>query len=169
MCQMLTYMKIKCILASLIVGVLVFNCQITASSTEQCELLDLTEEVGQIYGICPELLQSIIFYESSYRADAECGGCKGLMQINESTHSDRIKRIKAEYRISNNIFNPRLNVLVGADYLAELFEEYEDVGLVLMIYHGESKAIQNADNGKLSSYAKKILIKSEEEEREHGK
>ena len=29
---------------------------------------------------------------------------------------------------------------MGADYLSELFEKYCDVGIVLMVYHGEKNA-----------------------------
>ena len=53
--------------------------------------------------------------------------------------------------------------------LLELFEKYEDPALVLMIYHGESKAQQKYDNGQISSYAKKILDRACELERMRGK
>ena len=116
---------------------------------------------GEEYGICPELLMAIIEQESSGQADAENGTCKGLMQISEKWHKDRMDRLEV-----TDIYDVDGNIHVGADYLAELFEEYEDVGSVLMVYHGEKNA---ADKEKLSSYADWILNRSAELERMNGK
>ena len=74
---------------------------------------------GEEYGICPELLMAIIEQESSGKAYAENGSCKGLMQISEKWHKDRMDKLKAD------IYED--NVLIGTDYLAELFAENEDV------------------------------------------
>lgn len=116
---------------------------------------------GDEYGICPELLMAMIERESSGRPDAESGGCKGLMQISDRWHKDRMDRLEV-----TDIYDVDGNIHVGADYLAELFEEYEDVGSVLMVYHGEKNA---ADKEKLSSYADWILTRSAELERMNGK
>ena len=66
--------------------------------------------------------------------------------------------------------DPYGNMLVAADYLYELFEEYDDPGVVLMKYNGDSKANKFA-NGQvgLSTYAKNVLEKSRELEIAHGK
>jgi hypothetical protein len=60
-------------------------------------------------------------------------------------------------------------VQVATDYLAELFEEYEEVSAVLMIYHGEKDAVRKSEQGIVSKYAKKVLKRSEALERQHGK
>ena len=57
----------------------------------------------------------------------------------------------------------------AADYLAELFEQYEDAGTVLMIYHGEKDAVRKSEQGNLSKYAKRVLSMSEMYEIAHGK
>ena len=116
---------------------------------------------GEEYGICPELIMAIIERESSGQADAENGGCKGLMQISDRWHTDRMELLKV-----TDIYDVDGNIHVGTDYLAELFEKYEDVGIVLMVYHGEKNA---ANKEKLSSYADWILTRSEELERMNGK
>lgn len=116
---------------------------------------------GEEYGICPELLMAIIERESAGQADAENGGCKGLMQISDRWHKDRMERLEV-----TDIYDVDGNIHVGADYLAELFEKYEDVGIVLMVYHGERNA---ANKEKLSSYAEGILNRSAELERSNGK
>lgn len=119
---------------------------------------------GQHYNVCPELLEAIAFYESSFDASAENYTCKGLMQINESVHGERMQALNVD-----NICNLECNVMIAADYLAELFEKYEDVGVVLGKYHGEKDAQERAEDGNLSQYVIKILEKSAEYERAHGK
>lgn len=122
------------------------------------------DKIGEQYGISPELLEAICYNESRYTPDALNDTCKGIMQINEPYHTDRIKRLGV-----TDIYDLESNVLLGADYLAELFEAYEDVQIVLGLYHGESKAVRNAKDGKPSKYVRTILSKVEELERLHDK
>lgn len=121
-------------------------------------------EYGEEYSICPELIMAIIETESRGQADEVGGGCVGLMQINERWHKDRMERLGVR-----DLFDERGNILVGTDYLSELFEKYEDVYLSLMIYHGESDAIEKLENGETSEYAEVILERSAELEKLHGK
>ena len=122
-------------------------------------------EIGEQYGICPELLMAMIEAESSGNADAINGECKGLMQVAEKWHTARMKMLGV-----SNIYDPYGNILVAADYLLELFEKYEDVGMVLMVYNGDSGAQAYCNgSGQLSTYAQKILARSEMLERIHGK
>lgn len=122
------------------------------------------EEIGEEYGICPELLMAIIEKESGGQPDAENGDCKGLMQISAKWHKDRMKRLGV-----TDLFDERSNILVGADYLSDLFESYEDPALVLMVCHGERNAVSNAESGHISDYAREILRRSLELERSRGK
>jgi soluble lytic murein transglycosylase-like protein len=121
-------------------------------------------EYGEEYGICPELLMAIAERESGGNPTAESGGCSGLMQISAKWQKPRIESLGVE-----DIYDERSNILVATDYLSELFEEYGEVSLVLDKYNGNSKAEYNYNNGIISDYARKILIRSEELERLHGK
>lgn len=97
---------------------------------------------------------AIIEHESSGQADVENGGCKGLMQIYEKYHRDRMERLGVE-------------ILVGCDYLAELFEKYEgDMSTVLMIYSGKSDALTRTYENR-TEYAKSIMNRTVELERLH--
>ena len=129
------------------------------------EIQNICVEVGNMYGICPEFLMAIIEAESSGNPNAVNGGCKGLMQIYEKYHLDRMKRLGV-----TNIFDTYGNILVGADYLAELFEKYEDPGMVLLVYNGDSRA-NDFWNGtaELSAYANKVLTRSADLEILHNK
>jgi soluble lytic murein transglycosylase-like protein len=124
-------------------------------------LVEMSEEIGQEYGICPELLQAIAFYESSYRPEAVNGSCTGLMQIDPKWHQDRMDKLGV-----TDLFDARSNLLVAADYLVELFDRYGDIATVLMIYHGEANATSKTE---VSNYANKIMDMSAELERIHDK
>lgn len=121
-------------------------------------------EYGEMYDICPELLMAMIESESSGNPKAENGDCKGLMQISEKWHTGRMEEIGAD-----DIWSETDNIHIGANYLHELFNRYEDVALVLMVYNGESDAVEKAENGYISDYARKILDRSAELERWKGK
>lgn len=121
-------------------------------------------EIGTEYGICPELLMALIEKESSGHADAQNGTCKGLCQVSEKWHRDRMEKLGV-----TDIFDPEGNIMLAADYLMELEAEYEDIGLCLMIYNGSSDAESRAEAGNLTEYAEWILERSETLERAHGK
>lgn len=121
-------------------------------------------DYGEVYCICPELIMAIIEKESGGQPDVQNGSCVGLMQISEKWHEDRIKDLGI-----TNLKEEESNILVGCDYLFDLFEEYEDPALVLMIYHGEKDAIKNWEEGHISEYALKILRRASELEKLHGK
>lgn len=129
------------------------------------EVYEMAVEIGEKYCICPELLVSIAYQESRYNPDVDNGGCKGLFQVSDKWHKDRMENLGV-----TDIHDPYGNMLVAADYLAELFEDYGDVGMVLMTYNGDSNA-KKYWNGEadLSEYASEILERSAEMERAHGK
>lgn len=127
---------------------------------------DACNKYAEEYGICPELLEAICWQESRFdnKAVDPSLKCIGLMQINAPVHRKRM-----QYLGIYDLFDIDNNIHVGADILLELFEENEDVGLVLMLYHGEKGAYKKAKKGKLSRYAREILENSEKLERAHGK
>jgi len=119
-----------------------------------------------IYELCNEyqlsysLVISIIWRESMFDSTAYNNNCKGLMQINEPIHKNRMKRLGV-----NNLYNPYQNVLVGIDYLSQLFNTYgNDIHFVLMVYNGgESYAKRLYKNGFYSTqYSRWIVNKTNE-------
>ena len=126
------------------------------------EIYQDAEIIGNEFNICPELLLAIAERESQFQAEAKNGSCKGLMQLNTACHKARFEEMGWSSQEWTNAYK---NMYVAADYLADLFEKYEDVGVVLGVYHGESDAVRRGQSGKLSSYVNKILERSEELER----
>lgn len=121
-------------------------------------------DYGNEYCICPELLMAIIETESSGDPKAKNGTCTGLMQVSSRWHADRMKRLGVK-----SLYDERGNVHVGTDYLVELIKKHGDVATALMVYHGESDALSKSEQGIISAYASKILERSAELERLHGK
>lgn len=132
------------------------------------EIQQCAESIGYIYGICPELLESMAYQESRFNPKAVSGdgSCIGLMQVNPRWHRDRMERLSVS---KEDLKTVRGNMLVAADYLKELFDTYEDPGIVLMTYNGDSRAQSFAQSGRLSYYAKEILDRSSEWETKHEK
>lgn len=125
------------------------------------QIWEIADKYGQEYNICPELILAVCYQESRYKVDAvsAAGDCFGIMQIQAKSHKSRMKRLGV-----TDLLDADQCIHVGADYLAELFEQYEDVGIVLGIYHGESTAFT-----KTSAYTTEILERSEHLERLHEK
>ena len=130
------------------------------------EIQQICNEVGDEYGICPELLMSVIEHESSGNPKAVSpGGCLGLMQIDPRWHKERMERLGV-----TDLCDPEQNILTGTDYLMELAEEYGDLYLVLMHYNmTHSKAQELWNQGKYTKYALSISARSAQLERAHGK
>lgn len=126
------------------------------------DIYEIANIIGGEFNICPELLLAMAERESCFTATAENGACKGLMQVNAKTHSQRFEDAGWD---SSEWADAYKNMYVAASYLSDLFEQYEDVGIVLGVYHGESNAVEKGMSGNLSTYTTKILERSEELER----
>lgn len=153
--------------AFLLVPILSFSAAAFSEPSNKDDWSEYAETLCDKWGICPEFVEAIIEKESGWDKDAENGNCVGLMQVNPRYHSERMARLGV-----TDLKDPYDNILVGVDYLRELFQEYEDPALVLMIYNaGDSDKYGSGawETGKVSDYAKWVLKRSAELEREHGK
>ena len=158
-------MAIFLILTSIWAAALMWIAWVMDTRAEEREgWIDYIEIICQDKHICPEMVESIIEAESSWNPKAQNGDCIGLMQVSESWHKDRMARLGV-----TDLTDPYDNILAGVDYLSELFEQYEDVGAVLMKWNGDSKLSEYLETGELSEYAEKVLERSAELERLHGK
>ena len=124
------------------------------------EYQDYVEEIAESYDLNPNLILAMIESESSGRAKVESSsGCVGLMQIYPKWHQGRMERLGV-----TDLKDAYSNILVGCDFVAELYEKYGDHYAVLMAYNeGEyGGAIKRAKEGKYSMYSKKIMARAEE-------
>lgn len=134
----------------------------------ELELIEITEEYGRQYNICPELLQAIAKRESTLYLQATNDDCKGLMQISEHWHRERMEHLGV-----TDIYDARGNILLDADYIAELRDTTEygyDLVYVLMRYNmATDTANQMYKQGEYTDYALQIIEESKRLERLHGK
>lgn len=145
---------------------------IIASTVDAEEKIEVPEEVKQIstelgeqYNICPELIQAVCYVESRFQPDAVNGDCIGIMQVSGKWHRDRMDRLGV-----TDLLDTKQNMAVAVDYLSELADRYEDIGIVLMIYNGDSHVKDvMAGTAEISDYATEILMLSAELERQNGK
>lgn len=148
-------------LTLLLVGASAQNVKSNQTYIEYCE------EIGEAYGICPELLQALIERESNYdpRAKSSCGAV-GLCQIIPKYQKERMKRLGV-----TDLYDPYGNILVCADILYEFAQKYDDLYLVLMCYNeGEyGNAKTKFERGEYSRYATYIVDRAAELERINGK
>lgn len=163
--------KARITAAAIIVSLVISGFTVEAATNRdkqrisEKQLIAYTEEIGQQYGICPELLQAIAERESNLHIYATNGTCKGLMQISDKWHRDRMERLGV-----TNIYDAYGSILLAADYLAELAEENGDLYYVLMRYNmKKSTADKLYEAGEYTDYAVEIAERSAELERLHGK
>lgn len=139
--------------------------EVQAESADDWE--EYIETVCSEYNICPELVYAIIERESNWNPKIKNDGCVGLMQISPIFHHGRMKRLGAA-----KLEDPYDNILVGVDYLSELFNRYHDIYAVLMFYNAgySSKYGLNAwENGIFSDYAIEVSARAEQLERMNEK
>lgn len=107
-------------------------------------ILVLTQQLSSEFfeKVPPALALAVISVESGFRSRIESGkGDQGLMQVNPRWHSDRIAR----YRYDENVdlYDPRLNIMVGCDYLNYILGETDgDLVHSLMWYNGGANYAQ---------------------------
>lgn len=96
------------------------------------DLQDIIIDTASRRGVDPALVLAVIEKESGYNPDAsgDNGKSQGLMQIWRNAHKKRMKKLGAV-----NLYDPRDNVLVGIDILAEKLEKYEDAEKALIAYN----------------------------------
>ena len=121
------------------------------------EINNYVNVISATYDIDPNLIKSVIQSESEYIPTAKVGACLGLMQVSTYWHSKRAEKLGV-----TNFYDPHDNILIGVDYLAELFDSYKDPALVLMLYSMDHKtAFKLYSEGKITDYAKTVLARAE--------
>lgn len=89
---------------------------------------DIIEEAARLHDVDADLIHAVIETESAFNPLAESpAGAQGLMQLMPS--------LQEELGVTNP-FDPRQNVMAGAQYLKKLLDRHEgDVGLALASYN----------------------------------
>lgn len=122
------------------------------------ELQDYTRKICEKYGNLDEtLVYALIKQESNFRVKAlgDNGKSKGLMQIQEIWHKERMKKLGVD-----SLMTAKGNIQVGVDILSEKIDKYNDLGKALTAYNaGDGGAYKYYFSKGIyaNDYAKKII------------
>lgn len=106
-------------------------------------------QICRDYEIDPYLMLALMKKESAFIPTVSNGNCIGLCQINEHCHKNRMEKLDCD-----NLYDPYQNMLVAADYLAELLNSKRDTTEALMYYNMTAEtAKKRYEAGEYSSYA----------------
>ncbi|NYT61331.1 transglycosylase SLT domain-containing protein [Alcaligenaceae bacterium] len=109
------------------------------------------KEASKRSGMSPELLIAMMQKESSLRPKVQSSyGAQGLMQVVRRWHPDKLHP-------SESLFDPEVNIRVGADVLAEYLEEADgSLSKALRKYSGNARGyatIVLSESSKLAALA----------------
>lgn len=157
-------MKRKAVAIILAMAVLASSFPVRAEEVP-ASVKETAEELGDEYGICPELIEAICYAESSFNPAAKNGSYIGIMQVNPVVHKARMERLGV-----TDLTDMYGCMLTGTDYLSELFERYEDPAVALMHYGGYGRQIPiHEETGVMPGYVKRVLELAARYERQHNK
>lgn len=150
----------KKLVLSICVVMLLFLISIPVTAREHEllseEIVHICYEMGEKYGVCPQLLMAIIEKESTGNPKAKNGVCVGLMQVNNKYSQEYMDQIGA-----TDIYDIRTNIEVGTMVLMDKRKKADDdLEIALAMYNGQSNP--NPD----SEYVRWILKRSQELEEE---
>jgi TolA-binding protein len=103
------------------------------------------EAASRQWGVDPSLIRSIIRAESFYDPEIESPAyAKGLMQLMAQTAQQvaRLAGVK-EYETADQLFQPQMNILLGAAYLRRLLSQFNDqLPLAIAAYNAGPHRVQ---------------------------
>lgn len=130
-------------------GFLSRRYRVANDATEQ--MVEAAQEAGQIVGLDPVLILSVIAIESRFNPIAESVmGAKGLMQVIPEQHQEKF----APHGGDDAVLHPATNILVGAKILKDCIRRAGNLESGLQLYVGAY-----GDNS--NQYAQKVLAEKE--------
>jgi len=115
---------------------------------------------SKTYGYDPLFLTALIITESSFNYQARSHrGAVGLMQILPRTGMALATETRVKWEGNPTLYNPEINIALGAYYLNKLLSRFGDINLALEAYnHGPSRLVKYLKRGlKPKSYSRKVL------------
>ena len=112
------------------------------------------------YGYDPLFLTAVIMTESSFNNRARSSrGALGLMQIRPATGKELAGEVSVQWRGIPSLYDPEINIALGAYYLNKLFLHFGDLGLALEAYnHGPSRLKRYLKKGyRPKRYSQKVF------------
>ena len=128
------------------------------------QLAHLIVSESNKYGYDPFLLTALIITESSFNNWARSRkGALGLMQIRPATAIALAKETRREWKGKPTLYDPGVNIALGAYYLDKLIKRFGDLNLGLEAYnHGPTRLSRYLRKGrKPTKYSKRVISQYE--------
>lgn len=110
--------------------------QTSLSERERMTLAETIVREARAQGLEPHLVAAVIEVESAGRAQAVSQvGALGLMQLLPETGRELAQKHGVRWSGPATLFDPAINVKLGAAYLRELTNRYGDVSIALAAYN----------------------------------
>ncbi len=110
--------------------------QASLSVRERIALAETIVREARAQGLEPHLVAAVIEVESAGRTQAVSQvGALGLMQILPETGRELAQKHGVPWSGPDTLFDPAINVKLGAAYLRELTNRYGDVSIALAAYN----------------------------------
>ncbi|MFQ5450142.1 MAG: transglycosylase SLT domain-containing protein [Nitrospinaceae bacterium] len=117
-------------------------------------------EQSQKYGYDPLFLTAVIITESSfYNRARSVRDALGLMQIRPRTGRALASEMKTAWKGKNSLYEPKINIAMGAYYLNKLLNRFGDLELALEAYnHGPTRVTRYLKRGyQPEKYSRKVF------------
>ncbi len=106
------------------------------SYQDKCRLVKLIYRESQEQGFDPRLIVALIKTESEFKNEAcSTAGARGLMQLRLPTAQEVAREMGFKLNGIASLHEPRLNIKMGAYYLAKMFRRFENMELALTAYN----------------------------------
>ncbi len=128
------------------------------------QLPELIVNESSKYGYDPFFLTALIITESSFNNWAHSRrGALGLMQIRPQTAVAMARETQREWKGKPSLYDPGVNIALGAYYLDKLIRRFGDLSLALEAYnHGPTKLSRYLRKGrKPTDYSKRVISQYE--------
>ncbi len=148
-----------------IVLVIIFGVSITSlRKTFPRPYLEIVKEAGETYDLDTSLIYAVIHAESNFRETVvSSAGAKGLMQITDETGEFIRKRLDLADYTSEDLLDPKTNILMGAHYLNYLSGRFSEKKTILAAYNaGHKKKKKWLDDESMSDGTNLKIIPFEE-------
>ncbi len=107
------------------------------------EISSIIMRESEKYGFDPIFLMAVIQNESSFNPRMKGGaGEIGLMQIKPDTAEWIAKTYKLSYKGAQSLYNPEINISIGAAFLNKLRTQFSNSNLYLSAYNAGAKRVR---------------------------
>jgi soluble lytic murein transglycosylase len=101
------------------------------------------EEASRKNGIDPLLIMSVMREESRFDTDARSiAGALGLMQLMPHTAQRFDKHVKIHFRNPGQLYDARINILIGSYYLKHLIKTFNSIPLAIAAYNAGEDVVR---------------------------